>query len=271
MSHSSKDIEFIILLTEFLYGLGVEKEKVFCSSVEGQGIMHGSRIEDGVRKALDDSAIIIYVMTRNFLESQACMQELGVGWYNNITKNCFYFLLNDLSMEEIKGFIGSTYKFTFMNKESLSEFIDDFLSVSQLPNKKATEIINLIAKLVDSTKSFIGKIVEEKKMTEDEIQDKVLNKLHESTKKLNVGEKKALASIYFSEDQCDLFELNTGVINLLQDKKYVYRVSSVSSFGMAFSFTLQPWFRDFVDENEEFRLELEKFKPEDIRRYTISV
>ena len=73
ISHSSKDIELILQLNDFLYGLGIPKDKIFCSSIEGQGVKQGNRIEDTVKMHLSKSAIIIYVLSRNFLESQSCM------------------------------------------------------------------------------------------------------------------------------------------------------------------------------------------------------
>ena len=258
ISHSSKDIEFILQLNDFLYGLGIPKDKIFCSSIEGQGVKHGNRIEDTVKMYLSKSAIIIYVLSRNFLESQACMQELGVGWMSNDSKKCFYFKLNDITMDEIKGFLNTSYKFTMITQESLSEFIDDFCEVAGLTAIKSSETIKLIKSLMNKSSGFLEKIVDEKNLSDDEKNKKLLEKLHASLNKLNIGEMKVISSLYFAEDQCGSFEINSGIINLLKDKHIVYRLTEVSSVGMYFEYTLQPWVKDYIDSNQEFKDKLQK-------------
>lgn len=258
ISHSSKDIEFILQLNDFLYGLGIPKDKIFCSSIEGQGVKQGNRIEDTVKMHLSKSAIIIYVLSRNFLESQACMQELGVGWMSNDTKKCFYFKLNDITMDEIKGFLNTSYKFTMITQESLSEFIDDFCEVAGLAAIKSSETIKLIKSLMSKSSVFLEKIVDEKNLSDDEKNKKLLEKLHASLNKLNIGEMKVISSLYFADDQCGSFEINSGLINLLNGKHIVYRLTEVSSVGMYFEYTLQPWVKDYIDSNPEFKEKLLK-------------
>lgn len=258
ISHSSKDIEFILQLNDFLYGLGIPKDKIFCSSIEGQGVKQGNRIEDTVKLHLSKSAIIIYVLSQNFLESQACMQELGVGWMSNDTKKCFYFKLNDITMDEIKGFLNTSYKFTMITQESLSEFIDDFCEAARLATIKSSETIKLIKSLMSKSSGFLEKIVDEKNISDDEKSKKLLEKLHSSLDKLNIGEMKVISSLYFADDQCGSFEINSGLINLLNGKRIVYRLTEVSTVGMYFEYTLQPWVKDYIDSNPEFKEKLLK-------------
>lgn len=258
ISHSAKDKDFILLLNDFLYGLGIPKDKIFCSSIEGQGVKHGNRIEDTVKTHLSKSAIIIYVLSRNFLESQACMQELGVGWMSNDLKKCFYFKLNDITMDEIKGFLSTSYKFTMITQESLSEFIDDFCEVAGLTAIKSSETINLIKSLMSKSLDFLEKIVDEKNLTDEEKKKKSLKKLHASLDKLNIGEMEVISSIYFADDQCGSFDISSGLINLLNDKHIVYRLTEVSSVGMYFEYTLKPWVKDYIDNNPDFKGKLLK-------------
>lgn len=258
ISHSSKDIELILQLNDFLSGLGIPKDKIFCSSIEGQGVKQGNRIEDTVKLNLSKSAIIIYVLSRNFLESQACMQELGVGWMSNDTKKCFYFKLNDITMDEIKGFLNTSYKFTMITQESLSEFIDDFCEAAGLAAIKSSETIKLIKSLMSKSSVFLEKIVDEKNLSDDEKNKKLLEKLHASLGKINIGEMKVISSLYFADDQCGSFEINSGLINLLNGKHIVYRLTEVSSVGMYFEYTLQPWVKDYIDTNPEFKDKLLK-------------
>lgn len=258
ISHSSKDIEFILQLNTFLNGLGINKEAIFCSSIEGQGVKQGSRIEDVVKKTLSKSTIIIYVLSKCFLDSQSCMQELGVGWMNSDTKHCFYIKLDDITMSEIKGFLNTSYKFTLVTQESLSEFIDDFLEAAHMSPIRASETVKLIKALMSNSSAFIEKIVSEKDLKEDEKAQILMDKLHHGIENLNLGEMKVVSSLFFSEDQCGSFEINSGVINLLNDKRIVYRLTEVSSFGMYFVYTLQPWVKDYINEKMEFKEKLKK-------------
>ena len=111
---------------------------------------------------------------------------------------------------------------------------------------------------MSKSSSFIEKIVTEKNLSDDEKNKRLLEKLHVSLIKLNIGEMKVVSSLYFAEDQCGSFEINSGIINLLKDKHIVYRLTEVSSIGMYFEYTLQPWVKDFIDSNTEFKENLSK-------------
>jgi hypothetical protein len=161
-------------------------------------------------------------------------------------------------MDEIKGFISNTYKFTFITPDSLAEFIDDISEFAELPNKKATEVTKIITSLISKSSGFIDKIVKEKEFSDSEKAKQFLEKLLESVAKLSLGEKKILAYTYFSEDQCQTFEVTSGVVNLLTQKNYIYRLSTISQHGMYFPYTLQPWIKEYIDEHPDFKEELKK-------------
>lgn len=80
ISYSTKDIELIKALNTFLVSLNVNQNEIFCSSIEGQGVKNGERISDKISDAINNSKIIIYVITNNFIRSTFCTQELGAGW-----------------------------------------------------------------------------------------------------------------------------------------------------------------------------------------------
>jgi hypothetical protein len=161
-------------------------------------------------------------------------------------------------MDEIKGFLNTSYKFTMVSQESLSEFIDDFCEVAGLTNIKSSETIKLIKSLMSKSSSFIEKIVTEKNLSDDEKNKKLLEKRLASLDILNLGEMKVISNLYFADDQCGSFEINSGLINLLNDKRIVYRLTEVSSVGMYFEYTLQPWVKEYIDTNPEFKDKLSK-------------
>ena len=46
----------------------------------------------------------------------------------------------------------------------------------------------------------------------------------------------------------------------LEEKLYIRRLTEISTVGFVFSFGLQKWIADYIDENEEFRNELKIIK-----------
>lgn len=79
ISHSSKDEEFVVKLAQLFELLGVAHNNIFCSSIEGQGVKHGKKIEEAVRNEIIEDKVLSYIISKNFLNSNYCLNELGAG------------------------------------------------------------------------------------------------------------------------------------------------------------------------------------------------
>ena len=131
ISHSSQNKEIAEQLSAFLTRFGIGEEKIFCSSIIGQGVGNGEKLNDAICKAISKSKLLIYLLSNDFLNSSYCMEELGIGWYlaNLKRATCFYLVLPDIDLSELKGFINSKInKFSFVDlehKEDLGLFAID--------------------------------------------------------------------------------------------------------------------------------------------------
>lgn len=131
ISHSSQNKEIAEQLCAFLTRFGIGEEKIFCSSIIGQGVGNGEKLNDAICKAIKKSKLLIYLLSNDFLNSSYCMEELGIGWYLESLKRatCFYLILPDIDLSELKGFINSKInKFSFVDlehKEDLGLFAID--------------------------------------------------------------------------------------------------------------------------------------------------
>ena len=79
ISHSSKD-DIVPLFVDYLISIGIPNKNIFCSSLEGNGVKNGERINDTIRSELQNASMVIYLITSNFLKSTYCTQELGASW-----------------------------------------------------------------------------------------------------------------------------------------------------------------------------------------------
>lgn len=152
ISHSSEDSDFIIKVSDFFRKLGIDKENIFCSSIEGQGVKNGERLEEKIRNKIITSRLLFYVISDNFLRSNFCIEELGAGWIlrdERIQAKRVFILKLPNVKSEVKGFINADFKYTACNNESLMGLIDDVSEIFGLANKKATEIGDLCKTLLN--------------------------------------------------------------------------------------------------------------------------
>jgi hypothetical protein len=82
LSHAVKDKELVDAFIELLEGgVGIEKEAIFCTSSEGQGIPTGEDFNPFMRTELQHANIVVALVTENYYESAFCLCETGGAWY----------------------------------------------------------------------------------------------------------------------------------------------------------------------------------------------
>ena len=120
ISHSSVNKEIAEHLSAYLIRVGVKEKNIFCSSIMGQGVGNGEKLNAAIGKAIRKSKLIIYLLSHDFINSSYCMEELGVGWYlaQYHKAMCFYLVIPDISLSELNGFVNSKIdKFSFVDPE----------------------------------------------------------------------------------------------------------------------------------------------------------
>ena len=104
ISHSSKDRDYVFLIVDFLEDIGLRSEQLFCSSVPGYGIPLNEDIFDYLKTQFQDYNLhVIFVLSKNYYESAACMNEMGAAW---VLQNKYTtILLPGFDFSDIKGSI----------------------------------------------------------------------------------------------------------------------------------------------------------------------
>lgn len=82
ISHAEKDgfiiREFVDVILD--NGMGIQREKIFCISVDGMGIKSGADFRDSIRNNLKGCKVAIIMATPNYRMSEMCLNEMGAAW-----------------------------------------------------------------------------------------------------------------------------------------------------------------------------------------------
>ena len=179
ISHSSVNREIVEQLSSYIEKIGVPSEEIFCSSIVSQGIDNGEKLGKAISSAIRQSRILIFVLSYNFLNSDYCMQELGIGWYlseQGMVKN-YYLVLPDIELKEINGFVNSNIdKLTFLDddhRDDLGLFAENLCEELELQIPKHSVLSKnehiFFNAIKDKTRSLIDRRnnIEEQKAEED--------------------------------------------------------------------------------------------------------
>lgn len=104
ISHTEKDREFVRAFVDLLYLIGLSEDDIFCSSLPEVGVPFGKDIFEYLRDMLDnDSLITMFMLSDNYYDSVACLNEMGAVW----VKQSEYFTLSlpGFQLKNIEGAI----------------------------------------------------------------------------------------------------------------------------------------------------------------------
>lgn len=96
LSHKSDDKKYADALERFITGLGVKNNQLIYTSHPLHKIPLDANIYDYLRNRINGNAFIIFLWSDKYLESPACMNEMGAAWviqtdYTNIYVPTFSF------------------------------------------------------------------------------------------------------------------------------------------------------------------------------------
>ena len=87
--------------------MGIPQDIIFFSSKYHTGVGLGNDFSKVVKSALTECEIVIFLLTKNFYQSEYCLNEMGAVWYAN--KKFIPVILGGLTFNDMKGFIDSHY------------------------------------------------------------------------------------------------------------------------------------------------------------------
>ncbi len=114
LSHNSKDKKYGDALRDFIVGLGVRDEQLIYTSHAMHGVPLNDDIYDYIRKNINKNVYMIFLLSNNYFESSACLNEMGAAWvmhsdYTNIFLPDF-----DLHNEKFTGCVVSSSKMSIV-------------------------------------------------------------------------------------------------------------------------------------------------------------
>lgn len=133
ISHSSKDKSFVEALVDLLESLGLTKNNLFCSSVDGYGIPLGYDIFETIRGLFQEHELyVIFIHSPRYYESHVSLNEMGAAW---VLKTDFCSILTkDMEFKNMTGVV---------NNSSLSIKVDSEDAPARLTEMK-DRLVNMI-------------------------------------------------------------------------------------------------------------------------------
>lgn len=137
ISHSEKDKEYVSEIVDLLVYIGLTPTEVFCSSVPGFDISYGEDIYETLKSQfVDFDLYVLFILSDNYYESVACMNEMGAAWVLQKEYNCI--LLPGFEFSEVKGAVNPRKKMMKLDgysaelKNSLKYLIDGLVKEFEL-------------------------------------------------------------------------------------------------------------------------------------------
>lgn len=88
ISHASKDEKLVDEFFDLLQlGCNLGHDDIFCTSIEGADIRIGEDFVQWIEENLDESDLVVLLVTANYLDSKFCLAEMGAAWA--LGKNVF--------------------------------------------------------------------------------------------------------------------------------------------------------------------------------------
>ncbi len=136
-SHASEEREIVTKLIDALNnGLHLPGGTFFCSSVPGMGIPNGKRFIDYIRETIDETKLVIFLISPAFLESRFCLAESGAAWVKSVDQ--IILLTPSLKLEDLGGVFQGIQAAKLSDQYALNELKDRiFSAVSPLPQLNA--------------------------------------------------------------------------------------------------------------------------------------
>ncbi len=141
ISHASKDQEYVKELVNLLTPLNVPN--IVCSSLYGYHIPNDRDIYEYLAQNLNRNARVVFVLSKNYYDSVACLNEMGACWILN--KNYTTILTPNFEFEEIAGAVNpNQMSFKITDEDRLCEFIESIKSefnTTGLPTMQFADLV----------------------------------------------------------------------------------------------------------------------------------
>ncbi len=109
ISHASADANELIPIVDMLTDIyEIKKEEITFTSLPETGLSNFSRFNETLRKAIQESDLIIIYLTSTYIQRQYCLYELGAIW--GVNKKCFLINRDEINKEKLPDLLlGHTF------------------------------------------------------------------------------------------------------------------------------------------------------------------
>jgi hypothetical protein len=120
ISHSSQDKELVgRLVTALEHGLRLPPKTIFCSSLPTRGIPNGKRFIDYIRSTIDETKLVVFLVSGHFLKSSFCLTEFGAAWAKSVDQ--MILLTSSLTPRDLTGVFEGIQSGVLTDKFQLNE------------------------------------------------------------------------------------------------------------------------------------------------------
>lgn len=146
LSHSSSDKKYGDALQKVIMSLGVKRDQLIYTSHHLHGVRFDAKIFEYLRKNIYRDIFMIILWSDEYLESPACLNEMGAGWviqcdYSNVFVPTFNFAnpkFHECAVDTSKK--GAVLNGSSQCKTDILELIEKILSLFNLEIDTATKI-----------------------------------------------------------------------------------------------------------------------------------
>jgi len=130
ISHASADQKLADAFARLLEGgINLSQKHIFCTSLEDQGIPAGEDFKSFIQKKLEESEIVVALITENYYASAFCMCELGATWIR--AKNFIPFIVPPLGFADLKGVLAGMQVLRINDSGALDQARDRILPLAE--------------------------------------------------------------------------------------------------------------------------------------------
>ncbi len=212
ISHASADKKLIDALRDLMVvGMGVQQERLFCTSLEGTGIPEGQSFVQFIKSKIQTPPIVVMVVTPSYYESAFCLCELGAAWA--MSHNSFPLIVPPVTFADLQGVLSGSQVGKITDEAVLDRLLDRVRAALQLqPGSTATWTVKRDQFLEKLSRSLLKSIAGFKKVD---------SKKHEAALQ---SYKEASEQLAAASERIEELEQQLSDISKLKDKKEVSKI-----------------------------------------------
>lgn len=166
ISHSEEDHAFALALHDLLITIGLKESQIFLSSISGGGIPLGVDPHNFMQEKINESGLVLFLLSENFFNSPYCLCEMGASW--GIPKDRFSFVIPPFTFSDSQKAVPIGQSSTLNDKGGLYKLKKAIEKIFELEGnidsqweRKRDEWLQSIEKLINNQNIKVESKVED--------------------------------------------------------------------------------------------------------------